>query len=185
MDLRNEAASAPDRRREEVAILRRIEQAFQRAERAPYGLPAVCASVLMRWSRRDHAAARAAPTRLARKYVQKVCYDYLDRHERKRRHYRGDRRELDAQSWGPTEARVARKLRGRAFTDSETGVVVRYRLWDELVLPAGAEEALCLVPEFDWPARTSATTSEVVYIFTDDPNVPQPELANEADISFI
>lgn len=185
MDGRNEAALAVDRRKEEVAILRRIEQAFRRGERTPYGLPAVCAAILMRWSRLDHAAERVAPTRLARKYIQKVCYDFLDRHERKRRHYRGRRQQLDAQSWGPTEMRVARKLRGRAFTDSETGVTVRYRLWDEMPIPEGAEETLCLVPQFEWPATATAPPQEPVYIFTDDPTVPQPELASGADITFI
>ncbi len=141
-------------RTDEADILRRVGERFFSAERgSTVSMPTVFAALLIRWSRQDVLHGRRTPRRYTRAEAERACFRFMRLHESaRRRQTSGGRASSDTiLQWSRSDERAALKLRNRAFEDPETGVVVRFTLWDELPPPAGGTGDYCVLPVFEWP----------------------------------
>lgn len=141
-------------RTDEADILRRVGARFFSAERGrSVSMPTVFAALLIRWSWQDLLHGRRTPRRYTRAEAERACFRFMRLHESaRRRQTSGGRASSDTiLQWSRADERAALRLRNRAFEDPETGVVVRFTLWDSLPPPPAGGTGFCVAPSFEWP----------------------------------
>lgn len=138
-----------EKRKREVELLKQLQRQMREGDSTPYGLPAVCAAVLVRRARVAHAAGHRYPRRSTKASLQRVCIRYVNRIAgKKRRGRRGPAVDVvTIQHWGNTPTRAATKLRDAWVHDPKTGASVRLELWDA----ANEKDGYYVRPMFQWP----------------------------------